>query len=559
MFGTLLWMPSTKAAVNDDKKPGNRSITRWVLGLSVVLAAHFSGFSTEKLADSSGIDSALDLLSGLLQPDLSSEFLSRIAVLSLESVWIGVTGTALALFLGIPLALLGAALPDLQDPPGHAGWRGRGIRLIRTLARWILSFFRSIPEIVWAYLFVRIVGLGPGPAVLAIGITFAGIIGKLYAELLEAVDPAPVMALRASGASQFGALCHGALPQVKNQWIRYGLFRLECGIRSASILGIVGAGGIGGEIDLSLRYFQYDKLATALLAVLAYVVVTEWSSRRLRKLPGSLSLSLLGGLAALGIFSLKVPWSDLFSANALATLWDFFTSFLDPNGDPTFVLDALSRTGETLAMAWAATAIAAMVAFVLAPFNAEIIGIRGALVDPPKMPFLLTLPGRLLSGAIRLSFQISRSLPDLVWALFFVVWVGPGAFAGLLAIAAHTTGVLGRLFAEVYEEAESGPTSALEALGVGPLARWRFGLLPFAAPRLASYALFRFEVNVRMTAMIGFVGAGGLGDALHTAISLFHVRDLATLMLLLFATVTLVDGVGGRIRSRWLPDAKKTR
>jgi hypothetical protein len=116
----------------------------------------------------------------------------------------------------------------------------------------------------------------------------------------------------------------------------------------------------------------------------------------------------------------------------------------------------------------------------------------------------------------------------------------------------YTVGVLGRLYTDVYEEVERGPVGALEAAGAGRLAVWAFPVVPQVAPRVLAFTLYRFEVNVRMTAMIGFVGAGGIGDRLHTAINLFHVTDLVALLGVLIAVVTAIDVVGDRLRYRIL-------
>ena len=134
-----------------------------------------------------------------------------------------------------------------------------------------------------------------------------------------------------------------------------------------------------------------------------------------------------------------------------------------------------------------------------------------------------------------------------LWAL--AVWP---PIAGVLAIAAHTTGLLGRLYSEVYEEVEVLAPRALESAGAGAAGVWAFGVLPQVWPRLAAFSLFRFEVNVRATATLGFVGAGGIGDAIHTAISLFHMDRLATLLCVLIGVVLVVDVLGGRLRRRLL-------
>lgn len=522
----------------------------WTIGLGLLLlwSMEISDVAPSQLFDKDGWRSAKDLISGFSSPDLSHDFLHRVLKLMAESIAIGMLGMVLAVFIAVPLALLAARYPCLEDEPGRQMAPHALFSAVRFCARMVLAFFRSIPEIIWAFLFVRILGLGPGPAVLAIGLTFGGIIGKLYADLLEACDPGPVRVLRAGGAGPIGVVVFGLLPQVRNQWIGYALFRFECAVRSASILGIVGAGGIGAEIDLSIRYFQYDKLATALLAVLACIIVLEALSVFLRRTSMRLTLVLTMLGAWYGFTSLKIPWSALWSSNAWEQTERFIGGFLSPNTEGAFLHQAWGMMLETFGMALCGTALAALLAFLLAPMATRMLTVRGFLEYAPV--------GRGISRPLlwaclliaRLLLQVLRALPDLVFAVVFVVWVGPGPFAGVLAITAHTTGILGRLFCEVYEEVEPGPPRNLERIGITAFGRWAYGVLPQVRARLAAYALFRFEVNIRTTAMMGFVGAGGIGNAIHTAISLFHMSDLASLLVILLITVAAVDIMSSLVR-----------
>jgi phosphonate transport system permease protein len=152
----------------------------------------------------------------------------------------------------------------------------------------------------------------------------------------------------------------------------------------------------------------------------------------------------------------------------------------------------------------------------------------------------------------RLVLQVCRAMPELTLALVFVVWVGPGPFAGVLAVGLHTVGVLGRLYTDVYEEVEPGPVGALESTGASRFGIWIYGVVPQVSARILAFTLYRFEVNVRVTAMVGFVGAGGIGDAIHTAISLFHTADLILLLAVILGVVTLMDAAGDRLRFRIL-------
>lgn len=509
-----------------------RALRRLFLLLGVVcslgLVAWLGSIHPGALSSEKGVRSALLLLSSFLEPELGGAFLTRVLRLLLESVAIGVFGLFLALLFAVPLACLAARPPGLPDAPLGSRW----VRFFRFGLRWtarsLLSVLRAVPDLVWAFLFVRILGLGAGPAVLAIMLSFAGIVGKLYAELIDTVDPAPVQHLLRAGVGPLGVFFYAIFPQVKGPWVGYALFRLECAIRSAAILGIVGAGGIGSEIALGIRYFQYDKLATALIALVVVIALFEGLSSLLRRhrLWWSFLLFLLSSVGA--YLLLDVSWSGLFNASALQQFLSFFDGFRGPYVGGAFVWKACAEMGQTLAMAWLATICAGFAAFFCSPFVAKNLWRVPALQEPPPQIQTPAFLAWFVTSGVRLFFQLMRSLPVLVWALVFIVWVGPGPLAGVLSLCCHNIGILGRLFGETYEEVGLQPLRLLEASGTSIWGRWLFGMLPQAGPRLLAFTLFRFEVNIRVSAVVGFVGAGGIGDEIHTAISLFHFRSLAT-------------------------------
>lgn len=532
-----------------DRSAAFRRYWLWLaLAATVPFSLHGLGADLGKLFDADGIANAGGILGGFLHPDFSSDFLWRVLQLSLESLLIGVLGTVLAVVVGVMFAFFAIRVPGLNHPPKApplplTAWEG----FARTLARFCLGFFRSIPEIVWAYLFVRILGLGPGPAVFAIALTVGGSIGKLYAELAESVEPKAIQAMRATGASRWAILLFAVLPQVGRQWVAYALFRLECNIRSGTILGVVGAGGLGSEIALSIRYFQFDKLATTLLAVLLFVIALELLGARLRQSSFKWTLGFAGAGTVAALAWLEIPWRELFAGGGLPML-----TFTGLDIDPAFIRTTVVQIGETLLMAWAATAISALFAFGLCPLAATQLTTGSYLPDPLAPPSVALQLKRFLKWSSRLILQVTRAMPELTLALVFVVWVGAGPLAGILAIAVHNIGVMGRLYSDVLEEVEPGPAAALQTQGASSLATFLFGVLPQIRPRLAAFTLYRFEVNVRATVMVGFVGAGGFGDALFTAISLFHMKDLTLLLLTMLIVVSVVDSAGDWIRSRIL-------
>jgi len=150
--------------------------------------------------------------------------------------------------------------------------------------------------------------------------------------------------------------------------------------------------------------------------------------------------------------------------------------------------------------------------------------------------------------ATRRALEVARTVPEVVYALIFVVAFGVGPLAGLLAITLHTIGALGKLFSEVNENIDPAPMEAVRACGGGWLTVMRFAVLPQVMPGVTAYALWRLELNIRAAAIIGFVGAGGIGQELYTAISMNYYEDISAMVLMIVFIVTLIDLTSERVR-----------
>ena len=212
---------------------------------------------------------------------LSAEFLRLVAKSTLETLAIATAGMTIALVIAAPLALLVTrSLSVSRIGPGPGWWLGRAIRVP---VRFALMFLRSIPEIVWALLFVRAVGLGPAAGVLAIGITYGGMLGKVYAEIFESGDTRPTVALLESGGGRIAAFMYGMLPVALPELVSYTVYRWECAVRASVIMGFVGAGGLGMQIELSMRMLNGGEVSTMLLIFLLLVVLADGISAGLRK------------------------------------------------------------------------------------------------------------------------------------------------------------------------------------------------------------------------------------------------------------------------------------
>ncbi|ALU58980.1 PhnE/PtxC family ABC transporter permease [Pseudomonas syringae] len=212
----------------------------------------------------------------------SAEFLGLLLDATLQTLAIATAGIALALLLAVPASLLASQALSLSAASrgGRPGWLGQ---CLRWPARGVLIFLRSVPEIVWALLFVRAVGLGPTAGVLAIAITYAGMLGKVYAEIFESVDQRPAHALLQAGSGRLAALAYGILPNAAAELTSYTVYRWECAVRASVVMGFVGAGGLGQQIDLSMRMFAGDEVASMLLTFLLLVLLADQLSRLLRR------------------------------------------------------------------------------------------------------------------------------------------------------------------------------------------------------------------------------------------------------------------------------------
>lgn len=209
------------------------------------------------------------------------EFLHLLGRATLETLAIATAGMALALLLAVPAALLASRALSLSalHRNGRPAWWAQALRWP---VRGILIVLRSVPEIVWALLFVRAVGLGPTAGVLAIAITYSGMLGKVYAEIFESVDPRPSRALLLAGSPRLAAFAYGVLPNAAAEMLSYTVYRWECAIRASVVMGFVGAGGLGQQIDLSMRMFAGGEVASMLLTFLALVLLADQLSRLLR-------------------------------------------------------------------------------------------------------------------------------------------------------------------------------------------------------------------------------------------------------------------------------------
>jgi phosphonate transport system permease protein len=248
-----------------------------------------------------------------------------------------------------------------------------------------------------------------------------------------------------------------------------------------------------------------------------------------RSMSAWLLVAALGALVVASFASLPLKLSEFFTPEAVATTAEFLAGFAPPELSPPFLRKCLGASFETLSMSALGT--------LLAVFGGL------ALALPAAGRF-----GRLPRAATRAVLNVLRSIPELVWAALLLVAAGLGPFAGTLALAAHTSGVLGRLFADALENAEPLPEQTLRTNGAAPMTSFFYATLPQTLPQMLSYTLYRWENNIRAAAVLGVVGAGGLGQMLKYHLSLFQMQDAATVVICMLVLVAMVDAVSFAMR-----------
>lgn len=212
-----------------------------------------------------------------------SEFLLMVARDTWRTVAMATAGVTLALVIAIPLTLLNTRVLSVSALSGRMA---RGPFWLRQSIRWLLIVLRSVPELVWALVFVRVVGLGPTAGVLAIALTYGGMLGKVYGEILESSETQPTETLLRNGSGRLQAFFYGLLPTSAAELTSYTVYRWECAIRSSVVLGFVGAGGLGQQLDNSMKMFNGGEVATMLLVFMALVALADRVSAWLRKALG---------------------------------------------------------------------------------------------------------------------------------------------------------------------------------------------------------------------------------------------------------------------------------
>ena len=510
----------------------------WLLAWAIAMA--WSGAALlggqDEVVNRRGFPALLEFWAHAARPELSADVVRTTLDASVTTLAFAVLGTLLSLLLGALLApVMSQTWWAVQATSGSARHLRTGGLL---LARAAAAVPRGIHEAVWGLLLLSVLGRDPVVGVLAIAIPFGAITAKVYSELLDEADRGPYDVLRAAGAGRTTALVYGVLPALLPSATSYAFYRFECSIRSAVILGMIGAGGLGLQLSLSFQGSEYGAVWTSVYALVVLgAVVDRWGASLRRSSGGrrwQASGVLVAVLAIASAWHLRPDVSRWTSGRTLDQLRRLVDDLLPPALPDDGLAELVDRSVETLQMSLVAVSLAAGLGLAVCVLAAR--GGTGPVLG-------------VLGWAARQLLLLTRAVPPPVWALLVLFVVYPGALPGALALGIYTFGVLGRLFAEVVEDLDRRPRGALTALGATRFSSFAYATMPGASGQLVSYTLYRWEVTARETVIVGIVGAGGLGRLLEQQRAAFDYPGMAGTVCALVVVCLLVDLLSLTVRT----------
>lgn len=468
-----------------------------------------------------------DLLLGMIPPDWG--YLPKILLPMLSTVQMSVAGTALGSLLALLLAPFCAG--NLDSP-----------RPLRRVLRVLVQILRSFPALILALLATFLFGLGAFAGTAAITLYTFAIMTRLTYEDIETAPTGAYRALCAMGASPARSYYRAVVPEIAPSYLTNALYLLETNVRHSSILGYVGAGGIGLLLNEKIAWLEYDKVGAILLLLFLTSLCIEWASRFLtRVVQGEcvvsrrLGRSLAAVLCAVFVLCVGLTAPPDFTHTSLRTIRSMVLGLLHP--DWSFFFQT-GKTGlgylllETVATALVGTCVGVAAALPLAFLN-----------TPRLMPRPVAAVFRVLVTAI-------RSVPFLIYGLIFIRVTGPGAFTGVLTLCMCSVGLLCKRFTEAVEALDFRAYRALADMGVSLPLRVRYALLPQLGAAFASAVLYRFDVNIREAAVLGLVGAGGIGAPMIFAMNKYAWNTAGAIALGLILLVWGIDLLSARIRRK---------
>ncbi|MCS5699221.1 phosphonate ABC transporter [Cyanobium sp. FGCU-52] len=411
------------------------------------------------------------------------------------------------------------------------------------LLRRLLAIPRSIHELIWGLILLQLLGLQPVVAVLAIALPFGALVARVIADLLDTLPTHALEALRGGGAPAPAALLTALGPPLLPGLLSYGGYRLECALRSATLLGVFGLGGLGTELRLTMQSLEFRELWSGLWLLLAVMLTLEAGVARLRRrwlMPPRLGLAAGGVgrrgremvLALLVLVPLGLVVARALGVEASALLQrPPLPALPPPDWAAVAALPWPALVGSTVLL----TLVAACLAVGLAPLQ-----------------WLLVAPWPAMKALMRLGWALQRLWPPPLTALLLLFLLQPGLLTAALALGLHNLGILGRLLLESAVDRGAAREQALLGAGSGARQALLYGRLAPVANAYLAYGAYRADVMLRETVVVGLVGATGLGSQLMESLSSFAWDQILALVAVYALLTLLGEELSDRARHRLL-------
>lgn len=473
-----------------------------------------------------GLDTWGRFLQGAMQPSLEPLLLQSLATGIQVTLATALTGWGLSTLLGLILGIVSS----------DAVWGSFGLSTTPArLLRITMAIPRAVHELLWGLLLLQVVGLHPWVAIAAIAIPYSALVARVLRDQIDSLDRRRLNAILQCGAGAPAALLTALAPPVQPILLSYGGYRLECALRSATLLGVFGLGGIGTELKLTLQSLQFGEFWTGLWLLMALSVLLEqllglW--RRVRQCHPS----QWNGVAFLGVTLLATMGGGLW-VHALLSDTSATLQWMLP---PLPTLPELQRA--TAELPWLPMVVQTLCLTFLA---------AGIAIALPPLSMLL-LPGRLARALWQGLWTVQRVLPPPLTLLMLLLANLPTLSLAALALGLHNAGVMGRLLSEGLAQQSPSLETAIQATGAGPRQAWLFGQLSPQSRAYLAYSAYRTDVILRETVVVGLVGGTGLGWMLIESLSSFHWAAVV-LLITVFACLTLAgEAISNRLRQQWL-------
>ena len=516
------------------------------------------------------------LLPGLVHGggiDLLKAFLQAAFTPSLDPLVLGSAISGLGVTVGIALlgwaasGLLGLALALASSRQVWSSCCGQVWPA--NLLRRLLAVPRSIHELLWGLLLLQLIGLQPAVAIAAIAIPYAALVARVLSDQIDALPSGALVALRCGGVAAPQALLTALGPPLLPGLLSYGGYRLECALRSATLLGVFGLGGLGTELKLCLQSLEFHQLWTGLWLLLAVMLLLETGLAGLRRrwlMPrrlglGGLTTTPLGPESGAGTRGMgPTPRRDdlgrrgremVLALVVLGPLLVWLARAMDVHPlallhwQPLPNLDAASWA-SVLALPWPQLVGSTLLLTLVA---------AGLAVGLAPLLLLLIAPWPRARPLLQLAWALARLWPPPLSALLLLLLLKPGLVTAALALGFHNLGILGRLLLEASDDRQAPAEIALLGAGVGPRLALLYGRFSGLARSYLAYGAYRADVILRESVVVGLVGAAGLGTQLLESLSSFAWDQLLAL-LVVYALLTLVgEDLSDRARLQLLAPA----